>query len=63
MEKARGILIIPNWDFQFWYKHVERIQEDYWDFICSEETVYLSVDTDTQRQSCPYGHTLRAGFT
>ena len=63
MEKARGILIIPNWDSQFWYKHVERIQEDYWDFTCSEETVYLSVDTDTQRQSCPYGHTLRAGFT
>ena len=39
MEKARGILIIPNWDSQFWYKHVERIQEDSWDFACSEETV------------------------
>ena len=60
MDKAKGILIIPNWTRQTWYKHVLRIQLDYWDFVCRDDSVYLSVDNEQQRQHCPFGHVLRA---
>ena len=60
MERARGILIVPDWKAQMWYRHLMRIQVDAIDFICNEDTVYLSVDTETQRTSCPFGHTLKA---
>jgi hypothetical protein len=60
MEGARGILIVPDWEAQMWYKHLLKIQVDHWDFMCNEETVYLSVDTEIQRKACPFGHMLRA---
>ena len=60
MERARGILIVPNWDSQFWYRHLLRIQVDHFDFSCDVNTVYLSVDTEIQRRSCPFGNVLRA---
>ena len=60
MERARGILIVPNWEAQMWYRHLLKIQVDYFDFNCDNNTVYLSVDTEIQRRSCPFGHVLRA---
>ncbi|MCP5014251.1 MAG: hypothetical protein GY938_03090 [Ketobacter sp.] len=60
MERAKGILIVPNWETQMWYKHLLAIQVDHWDSMCNEETVYLSVDTEMQRKACPVGHMLRA---
>ncbi len=45
-----------------WYKHLLAIQVDYWDFMCNEETVYLSVETEMQRKACWVGHMLRAVF-
>ena len=60
MERARGILIVPNWEAQMWYRHLLKIQTDFLDFICDESSIYLSVDTEMQRRNCPFGHTLRA---
>ena len=60
MERATGILIVPNWEAQMWYRHLLKIQVDYFDFNCDNNTVYLSVDTEIQRRSCPFGHVLRA---
>ena len=60
MERAKRILVVPDWKAQMWYRHLMRIQVDAIDFICNEDTVYLSVDTEMQRTSCPFGHTLKA---
>ena len=59
MDRCRGIVVLPFWPAASWYNRFRSMDTDGFDFVISEDTIFLSVNDWKQRTNCPWGHKFR----
>ena len=59
MDRCRGIVVLPFWPAASWYNRFRSMDTDGFEFVISEDTIFLSVNDWKQRTNCPWGHKFR----